>query len=238
MSNFVLRPNTSDRIMQQDIWEKNEYQITDTFNPTDLIIDIGAHIGLFSHFCWQRGARRILAFEPFPENFALCQSNLAATSATVAKKAVWRSDLSTEPSLFLTELATMHPDGPDPIEPGTINTGTSSVFGKTGETVDTIALDDIIGDRTVRVLKLDCEGSEFPILLTAKRLKQVQYLVGEYHLMDIWPSQALANGYTKYTLGDLANCLTSLHFRVDFVPYKHPLFADRLGHFFAYNLDL
>jgi FkbM family methyltransferase len=237
MTNFVLRPNTSDEIIRQYIWEHNEYRIPDTFQSTDVIIDIGAHIGSFSHLCWQRGARKILAFEPFPENFELCQSNLASTSVTLANKAVWKVDHSPLSSLFLTGFSPMLLNGPDPISPGAMNTGTPSVFGKAGKAVETIALDDIIGDQAVRVLKVDCEGSEFPILLTAQRLKQVQYITGEYHLMETWPAAALMDGYAEYTLGDLANRLTSLRFRVEFVPFKDPCFGARVGNFFAYNLD-
>ena len=234
MSNFALRPNTSDAIIRQYIWEHNEYRIPDTLSSTDLIVDIGAHIGSFSHLCWQRGARQIFAFEPFPENFELCRSNLSSTSVTLANKAVWRLD---EAPIFLTGFSPMHPDGPDPIAPGAINTGTPSVFGDTGNAVETIALDDIIGDQKVRILKVDCEGSEFPILLTAQRLKQVQYITGEYHLLENWPAPALMPGYTKYTLGDLADRLTALRFRVEFVPFKDPGFKDRVGNFYAYNLD-
>lgn len=89
----------------------------------------------------------------------------------------------------------------------------------------------------MRVLKLDCEGSEFPILLTAQRLKQVQYITGEYHLMKEWSPRALVEGYKKYTLGDLTDCLTSFKFRVEFVPFKHPIFSDWVGNFFAHNLN-
>jgi FkbM family methyltransferase len=233
MADFVLRPNTIDEIVQQYLWEKNEYRVPEAFDSEDLIIDIGAHIGLFSHLCWQRGAHRILAFEPVPNNFELCQTNLAETSAIVTNKAVWKSDPSPNPTLFLTKFLTMDPDGPDPIMPGTINTGTASVFGQAGNPIEVIALDDIIGEETVRLLKLDCEGSEFPILLTSQSLQQVKCIVGEYHLLDGWPPQALIEGYESYTLGDLANCLTALGFQLEFVPS-----SKQVGNFFAYNLDL
>jgi hypothetical protein len=38
-----------------------------------------------------------------------------------------------------------------------------------------------VGDGPVRLLKLDCEGSEWPILFTSRRLQQVREIVGEYH---------------------------------------------------------
>lgn len=237
MSKFALRPNTSDAITQRNIWESNEYRVPEVLNPEDCVIDVGAHIGLFSYLCWQRGAREIFAFEPFPDNFQVCRSNLTDTSVTLVDRAVWRSDRTQTTHLYLTGFTGMDPEGPDPIEPGALNTGTCSVLGAAGERVEALGLDEVIGDRVVRILKLDCEGSEFPILLTSKRLKQVQYITGEYHLRQTWPEHALIEGHDTYTLGDLANYLTRLRFRVEFVPYQHPIFSDQLGNFFAYNLD-
>ncbi len=44
--------------------------------------------------------------------------------------------------------------------------------------------DEILKQFTrVRLLKLDCEGSEFPILLTCQLLERVEQILGEYHEM-------------------------------------------------------
>ena len=37
------------------------------------------------------------------------------------------------------------------------------------------------GARRVNLLKIDCEGAEFPILLTSNRLAAIDRIVGEYH---------------------------------------------------------
>src|SRR4030065_90765 len=88
-------------------------------------------------------------------------------------KAVWRSDRKDK--LFLTI-------------PNHRNTGSGSViWGTTGQEVDTISLDDIIlnitenGRKRIRLIKIDCEGAEFPILLTSKILHLVDNICGEYH---------------------------------------------------------
>jgi FkbM family methyltransferase len=237
MSDFQLRPNSSDVILQRYIWEQNEYRISDHLSPEGRIIDIGGHIGLFSYLCWQRGAKNIIAFEPNKENYELGKSNLANTSVSFIKKAVWRSDKSVNQKLFLTEFVPMHPDGPDPVNEDTMNTGTSTVFGEEGEAVETVSLDSIIGNETVDILKLDCEGSEFPILLTSQKLKQVRFITGEYHLMDNMPTVAQVEGCYPYSVGILADLLTSLRFKVEFDPYPDALFSANLGNFFAYNLD-
>ncbi len=43
--------------------------------------------------------------------------------------------------------------------------------------------DEILGQLgDVRLVKMDCEGSEFPLLYTSQRLAQVQEFVGEWHM--------------------------------------------------------
>jgi len=236
MPEFQLRPNTIDGIFQRTIWEENEYRIPDRLSPESRIIDVGGHIGLFSHLCWQRGAKNITAFEPNKESYELAKSNLAHTSVSLINKAVWRSDRLVNEKLFLTEFSEMHLDGPDVVDPGTMNTGTPSVFAEKGEGVETISLDSVIGNETIDILKIDCEGSEFPVLLTSKKLKQVRFITGEYHLVNL-PAIAQVEGYDKYSVGTLADLFTALRFQVEFLPHPAPKFSAILGNFFAYNLD-
>ena len=61
-----------------NVWMINEYDV-DSFkiNQNDIVIDVGAHIGLFSllvsQFC---KTGKIFSFEPIRENFDLLVSNL------------------------------------------------------------------------------------------------------------------------------------------------------------------
>ncbi len=63
-----------------EIWGNQPY--TERFYAPrngDVILDVGANIGLFSVWIAQRApSARVLAFEPFPQNFAALQTNLAA----------------------------------------------------------------------------------------------------------------------------------------------------------------
>ena len=58
---------------------------------------------------------------------------------------------------------------------------------ESGLLLSAVSLDDLLFEasdgfnKTVRLLKLDCEGSEYPILFTAKHLEIVQEICGEYH---------------------------------------------------------
>jgi hypothetical protein len=72
--------------------------------------------------------------------------------------------------------------------------------------VQAIAFDDIVAGvrkrqvSKVRLLaKLDCEGSEYPILLTSRRLAEVDWFVGEYH-----PFYPQIEGLPPFTEASLA----------------------------------
>src|SRR5205085_1196267 len=70
---------------------------------------------------------------------------------------------------------------------GIVNTGGGSVVWGLGEPVAKIAFDDLVdlatnrGERRIRLLKLDCEGAEWPILLTSRRLHLIDEIVVEFH---------------------------------------------------------
>ena len=91
-------------------------------------------------------------------------------------------------------------------------------------------------NETVDILKIDCEGSEFPVLLTSQKLKQVRFITGEYHLVAL-TAIAQVEGYDQYSVGTLADFFTGLRFQVEFLPHPAPKFSAILGNFFAYNLD-
>ena len=96
----------------------------------------------------------------------------------------------------------------------------------TSHSVDPVALDDVLtAYGAVRVLKLDVEGAEFPILLTSSRLDLVDTVIGEYHeftddAMDAMASDSVV-GTERYTLDLLCRCLTSAGFGVRSTPSRN-----------------
>ena len=144
------------------------------FSPLDIILDVGANIGFFSGLALEIGAGLVIAAEPSPKNFDVLTKNLAPYTGrhSLHNRAVWRSDMQPIP-LHLHEF------------PDDGNTGGISVLQNDGEVeVMTISLDDLIGTRHIRFLKVDCEGSEYPILYTTSRLGQVQEIAVETHPVD------------------------------------------------------
>ena len=91
---FPLRPGTNDALIYSAVVERNEYRLPQRLPPRSVVVDIGAHAGMFSHFALSRGAQTVYAFEPEPGNFETCSQNLSQYAGRVelSRKAVWRSD--------------------------------------------------------------------------------------------------------------------------------------------------
>jgi hypothetical protein len=60
--------------------------------------------------------------------------------------------------------------------------------------VPAVALDDLLRQLgRVRLLKLDCEGAEWPLLERATQWQRVEAICGEYHLPPLVPAHPLAD---------------------------------------------
>ena len=58
---------------------------------------------------------------------------------------------------------------------------------------------------------MDCEGSEFPILFTSKKLHLIDYICGEYHPTTLRSSDNI-NGKTYFDGNDIVHYLNSQGF--------------------------
>jgi hypothetical protein len=79
--------------------------------------------------------------------------------------------------------------------------------------ITTTKLDDILSQfNTVKLLKIDIEGSEYPVLYTSTQLNKVQEIVGEYHeFLDT--KDISINGYKQNKKG-LYDFLTNQGFKI------------------------
>ena len=85
-------------------------------------------------------------------------------------------------------------------------------------------------------MKLDCEGSEFPILLTSKLLSKADRIIGEYHEVDSTAMKYLAPiaklpHYKEYKTQMLVEKLEQKGFEVTLTPN-----SSSIGHFDARNI--
>ena len=185
---WTFRPGTLDRIIFDGVVVLDEYRLPERFEPDDVVVDVGAHIGSFAYAVVLRGGEHVWSIEPDRANCALAAEHLRPYvdrgAVRLLRAAVWRSDPNDDELRF---------DGYHPFPQsfldwaGIVNTGGGSVMWGLGEPVQKVAFDDVVdlatnrGERRVRLLKLDCEGAEWPILLTSRRLDLVDEIVGEFH---------------------------------------------------------
>ena len=185
---WKFRPDTLDSLIFNDVVCFNEYRLPSRFARDDIVIDIGAHIGSFVHAALSRGCEHIYAIEPDEANIEIASGNLrswiAAGYVRLIRGAAWRSDVNDDQLRF--DGYHLFPKSYE-VMAGILNTGNGSVMWGVGTLVDKIAFDDIVdsatnnGEKRVRFLKLDCEGAEWPILLTSRRLHLIDEICGEFH---------------------------------------------------------
>jgi len=210
---FTFDEQASCREVWMDVFTRNEYMLPPTLQLHDTILDIGANSGAFSYSCLRRGAGKVVACEPVLRSADQCEMNCRPAvkegqSFSVVSRAVWRSDIQQPVELVLSS----H-------ERDNRSTSMSSMIrpATNGVKAVTIGLDELLVSlMSVHILKIDCEGAEWPILYTSKELHRCEYIIGEYHT-DAGQRFAGAppdNGWPEWTLPGLQGFLESQGFEV------------------------
>lgn len=171
-----MRVNTYDKLAAYEVWSLEEYKDKEfIIQPTDVIIDIGAHIGSFSIWAARQAPHgRVYAFEPNEENYIFLQENKKLNSLEnleIFNLAV--SDKNGLASFFNSDHLSMSHSF---FETGAENTST----------VRTLSLADILKTNQierVNYLKIDAEGAEYLIILNTppEALNKVDKILIEYH---------------------------------------------------------
>ena len=208
--NIHRRAGTTDDLIIKSIIKDNEYKIQKADISGKTIIDVGAHIGVFSVLCGYYGAREVLSFEPMVENVSLFRENTREYSCIrLVQAAIGRSDAKRKSIAFYSS-------------GGTYNLGGGHIIYNFGDIVPVVALDDILSNyKSVDLIKFDCEGSEFPILFTSKMLPKIKRIIGEFHnfrRFDTRYSPEILDGYTidDFTIEGLTKYLNGVGMDVKF----------------------
>ncbi len=140
-----------------DIYEQGPVSVYDS----DVVIDVGAHLGMFTRIALRHGARLVVAVEPDPVN-AVCFGRTFAPEIEAGR-------------VRLVQAAAWHSPGSLTFEVGS-STQTGHVAdaqGGRGVTVRAVTLDGVADDLKVgRVdfIKMDIEGAERHALAGARRI--------------------------------------------------------------------
>lgn len=201
---WIFREGTWDRDIFDCVVRDNEYRLPESLPSSCVVIDVGSHIGSFGHACISRGARFVMSYEADFDNWKLSTENLlpyGAQKAICYRFAVWRSDVPFQ-QLFLSSSQNSQNTG-----------GGDVVFHCEGQSVPSRRIDLCIQDALwfgrssrVNLMKLDCEYSEWPILLTSTQLGLVDEVIGEFHEIGgeynpgLIPTNCRVNGEKEYTV--------------------------------------
>ncbi|MEY4385775.1 MAG: hypothetical protein RLY20_1058 [Verrucomicrobiota bacterium] len=170
-----LRGGASDWWIFLEIFVFGIYsRVNDDVRKAQVVIDVGANVGLFAVYAASMNRNAVIhAFEPFPNNLEQLNRNLALNPGhRVTPHLAAVSDKSGSATLYFT--------------PGD-DSGCSLSQAK-GEslTVKTVGINELFqhcGVKRCDLLKMDCEGSELPILEAASPdvLGKIGAIIMEYH---------------------------------------------------------
>lgn len=175
----VVRENfpEDDPFMLSEIVVRNCYRYR--ASPGQLVMDIGANIGVFTALC-ALGGSRVVAYEPnTPAREVLKETlkrNCIEGLVTVSDRAVWvRSGTCGYHGLA------SPPSGKD--QTWTSYNGAVNTPGVDLVETPCISLAEAVGDEQWDCVKMDIEGAEFEILLQAsdETLSHINYLTLELH---------------------------------------------------------
>ena len=166
-----VREDTSDEFVVNEVIRGNEYRKL-KLQPSDVVLDFGLNIGMFTIQTFKRGVKEVHSFEPDLENFNLatdnCKLNNLDTSIQLNNAAVVGNHDATRNFSINTKK----------------NKGAHSLVAKRGRdtiTVNAENINDIMKRVNPTVIKMDIEGGEYEVLPAIKDWSNIRELIMEYH---------------------------------------------------------
>jgi FkbM family methyltransferase len=166
-----------------EVWHRRDYDVPRMqIRPNDVVIDIGANQGVFTCYAAYHGAQ-VYAFEPFPQSFETLQENVRSNG--------FEKNVTARPWAIGGKNGTANLTYTDTY--GGVMNSINLTFCQNKKldmqkqiAVPCYTLSQTIEDLkigTIRLCKIDCEGSELDILkqVTKKELGKIDSLTIEYH---------------------------------------------------------
>lgn len=148
-----------------------------------VVIDVGAYNGDSSVFFALQGAKKVIALEPYPPNYALARTNTARMRLE-EKVSLLPVALGPQDGRLTLQVAATSPDA-NSFDPSGSPLLKLVHYTDTAE-VEVFSLPTLMeryGLEAVDFLKLDCEGCEFAVIenLTPEQMRRVHAWHIEYH---------------------------------------------------------
>lgn len=178
--------SVTNALVIREIFEENVYQVkAGDVAGTGVVVDIGGNVGTFSIYCAALGAKKVYTYEPDSLNWEVLVENMQRND-------LWRVVEANKLAVFSEEGAVELYQG----QGASFLHGAKCLVGDDIQTrlleaghevVRTITLDQVFADiAECDILKLDCEGSEYPIIAAAdsETLAKARYITMEFHGTD------------------------------------------------------
>lgn len=197
VAQFAYRPDAYDKAI---FGESKAYRRL-TLSKKDHVLDVGAHIGIYTVWAAQQ-AKHVVAMEPEPTNLALLRKNVKQFKNVdvLCMAALGGNDNRGEVEFFIQGA-------------NTVGHSIHHFRGRGTMKVPATRADDVMKAHRITVLKLDCEGAEYPIILDKPLPRLVRAVVMEMHFgkqtFRDWSKEAhaamLAQGFTAVHPPNLEN---------------------------------
>ncbi len=202
--NLKIRPYTDDADIIKEIYLEKPYTNNLVLSSKPVVIDVGAHVGVFATLVAKKylGAK-IFCFEPSPNSFSYLRWNCRHNNGNFVLSNNALSGKTGKRQLYL-----------DPQNPGH-NSFYLKMNSSFKELVSCKTLKSVVGKNKllkIDLLKLDCEGEEYGILLklSSDLLAKIVNIVAEIHEFDSHHPQ------------QISHFLKMNGFKVRVVPGYHP----------------
>jgi FkbM family methyltransferase len=137
-----------------------------------VVVDVGANVGDASLYFFTRGAKKVYGYEPYPYSCRIARQNIKLNKADKIVEIKNEAVFGSRKGII--------------IDPKYKNMATSPLEEfERGQRINSVSLHDIIQRHKLNgaLLKMDCEGSEYEIILNASTsdLRKFGQIIMEYH---------------------------------------------------------
>ena len=201
-----------DTIMNLGFWEPDMSKlIRKNLRKWDVFLDIGANIGYFSLLASSivGNEGEVLAFEPSSKNFAELQKNIALnnfSNISAIRHAV--SNTATTKNLFY-----------NPTNPGGSSLVENLHSGKEGESIETIVLDDFLGEKKIDFIKMDIEGYEYFAILGMKKILSQNNLKMIFEYSPTFYEKLYPTDFAEKSV-EMLDILAEVGFKLYYIDYR------------------